>query len=659
MTFARHLALLAFFALAAVLMTWPLAPNLRVAMAHPADPAITSWILDWGYHALTHDPARLFHANIFHPLRYTFAFSENMLGVLLVLFPLFAAKVPLLMLHNLAILAGFATAGYAAALLGRHVTGSTAAGIAGGVFFAFVPWRFTHLTHLQHLWTLWLPLLVLALLRLRERPTRGRAIAFAAAFVMNGLTNLHWLAFGSTAAAVCVVVAACTGANRNRFAALAVTALAAGTFLLAPLLYPYSRAGKLYPLRGDAGETLHYSATPASWLIPSLHNRLYGPHFNDGSVDPERWAFPGILGPLLAAIGAVAFWRRSRLAVAIALALIVLGFLGSLGLHTPFGRLLFDFVPLFKGIRVPARWAMIAYLGISMLAAAGALTLARRRWISALLILLLLLELRAMPIRWYLTTGDTPQVYTWLAQQTVRTAVLELPPDQPNVYPAMFWSHLHHKPLLNGVSGFKPPHYARLEQEWAMTPVPPSFFARARSLGAGIVIVHEQRIGAAGQAALDEEVRHGRLTRIGQFGHDAVYALPALPLRRLEPVAASLAGELLHPVHWESVTGALTVEGRVAGRGADRVQRVLLRFDNDRTEYEAPVRNGTFRRVFAARPTNIRADTDLQVEIIARGGERKRLPQVWLRWGRPGERLQDAPLPQTADLGPYVVHRHE
>jgi hypothetical protein len=128
-----HAGAIVFFVLAAIVMTWPLAANLPLAAAHPGDPYITAWMLDWAFYALTHHPARLFHANIFHPLPLTFAFSENLLGIALVLAPLLALKVPLLLLHNLAILFGFASAGYAAALLGRYVTGSMTAGIAGGV----------------------------------------------------------------------------------------------------------------------------------------------------------------------------------------------------------------------------------------------------------------------------------------------------------------------------------------------------------------------------------------------------------------------------------------------------------------------------------------------------------------------------------------------
>src|SRR5688572_15259180 len=103
-----HAAVLLFFTAAAVAMTWPLAANLPLAMAHPGDPFIVTWILDWPFYAATHDGPRIFDGNIFHPLPLTLAFTENLLGISIVLLPLFLAGVPILTIYNFAILAGFA-----------------------------------------------------------------------------------------------------------------------------------------------------------------------------------------------------------------------------------------------------------------------------------------------------------------------------------------------------------------------------------------------------------------------------------------------------------------------------------------------------------------------------------------------------------------------
>ncbi|HVE72112.1 MAG TPA: hypothetical protein VNI54_12150 [Thermoanaerobaculia bacterium] len=598
----RHLGILAFFMAAAVAMTWPLAPNLDVAVAHPGDPFINAWILDWEWYALTHGGAALFQGNIFHPLPYTIAFSENLLGILLVLVPLFVAKAPILVIYNVAVLLGYALSGYAMALLGRALTGSTWAGIAAGVFFTFVPWRFSHLTHLQHLWTLWLPLMLLALLRIRDRKT---AALFALAFVMNGLTNLHWLAFGSVtiAGALVIVAVSFRAPERARnplpeaktFLVRASLAMLIGSLALIPILIPYWKAGRLYGLRGDAGETLEYSGTLHGWTIASLHNRLYGPLTNDGSTNPEHWAFPGVLGIVLALIG---IWFATKRERNIALFFIVLGFLGSLGMHTIFGRLLFEYVPLFRGIRAPARWAMIVYLGMAILIAYAA---ARRRWIAVVLTFALLFELRAAPIRWYLTTGETPPVYRWLATRDVKS-VLEVPIAQSNAYEYLYFATVHHKPLVNGVSGFLPPGYDDLG---------------AMMSKAELILVHD-----------DTPIGDPRAVRTPQ----SPYVLE-------------------HPVHWEEITGALDV----SGHGDAPLRFATLYFDNRTERIEAAVDGSRFSAHIAERPAGIRADTDLQVEIVdARGTHR--LQQVWLRWRRPGEKLQQSQLPQTADLGPYLVH---
>ena len=629
----RHLALLALFAALAIVMTWPLLPNLRYAVPHPGDPYIMTWVLDWDVWSFAHRPLGLFQANVFHPLPYTLAFTENVVGIALVLLPLFALGLAPLTIYNLATLLGFALSGYAAALLGRHVTGSMLAGIAGGIFFAFVPWRFTHLTHLQHLWTLWLPLLVLALLRLMERTTPARTAALAAAFAMNGLTNLHWFAFGSLAIALCTLVCACFAADWKRFLGASAIAFACGLTIVAPVLHPYWRAGAIYHMRGDAGETLGYSATPGDWLIASEHNRLWGP-LNDGSVDPELWSFPGLLAPLLAVVAIVVMAKRprdERAAVNVGALLAALGFLGSLGLHTPFGRLLFEYLPPFHGIRVPARWAMVAYLGLAILVSIATALLARHRAIAGTICIALLLELRAAPIRYYLVAPEPSPVARWLATQPRGTVVAELPMDQEHVYRYLFDATAHHLPMIDGVSGFKPPDYAALEELAARSrPDSPELRSRLRARGATLLVVHGDQ-------------------------QDRVEFLATAGVPRTFPATAGIQGAMTHPLFWERVEGPLTIAGWASSPAG--IRSIAFLFDNRRVRVPASIdASGHFDRTLPRRPDSIRADTDVVVEVLDGDGRRRLLPQAWLRWQNPGERLSDVQLPQTAELGKYRVH---
>jgi hypothetical protein len=298
---------------------------------------------------------------------------------------------------------------------------------------------------------------------------------------------------------------------------------------------------------------------------------------------------------------------------------------------------------------------MIAYLGIALLASGGAVLLARRAWAAALLAALMLLELRAAPIRWYLGTGRTPAVYRWLATLPHRGSVAELPLEQGSAYAAQFWSHLHRRPLVNGVSGFIPPHYAAMQAAWKQTPIPDSLFDTLRAREATIVLVHRDRLGRRAAHVDDwlrRQVRRGLVTHAGDIENVGVYATHAsVQLPRLSPSASALQ----HTVHWELITGPLDVSGI-----APDASRVVLHFDNHLDSFEARVSGGRFHRRFEQRPRGVRADTDLQVEIIRRDGSRELLPQVWLRWRKDAEKLRPNQLPQTADLGPYLVHpRHE
>jgi hypothetical protein len=142
--------------------------------------------------------------------------------------------------------------------------------------------------------------------------------------------------------------------------------------------------------------------------------------------------------------------------------------------------LLYEWVPGFDGLRVPARFVVMMHLAVSVFAGYGLAWLLGRiqsSWKRPLLgsgfALLVLIEYASFPISMpSVPVGhDFPQVYTWLAQQPGDFAVLEIPlPTRPEEVsqnaPYVYFSAYHWKKLVNGYSGFIPPGYTRLyEQE--------------------------------------------------------------------------------------------------------------------------------------------------------------------------------------------------
>jgi hypothetical protein len=624
------------FVVLSIAFTWPLAPNLSTAVADPGDPLINIWILDWDWWATFHQPLSLFHANAFHPARYSLAFSENLYAIAVLLFPLRAVGVGPVAAYNVAMLAGFAFCGFAAYLLGLRLTGSWAAGMAAGVFYAFVPFRFVHLSHLQHVWGGWLPLMLVALLAFHERPTSKRAWLLAAAFVLNGLTNIHYLFFGALA----IGVTAALVIPRAQWKTLAVPMLAAALVLL-PFLYPYAVVAKLYGMQRTAEEVLRYSATPRDWL--------------PGATEAEKRLWPGGLSLIVAALAFVVA-RRERAKLGLALLWIAIGFAGSLGLHFVFHEFLFGAVPGFRAIRAPARWAVIAYIGLAILIALFTAGLRRDRWVVPVAFVL---SLWSAPLLWFLIDPKTPPVYTWLAQQKV-SAIAELPMDVlSSDYEYMLHATVHRQRFANGVSGFSPPvrdELSRLSRELPDAPLTEAL----RRHGIELLIVHSDRYGGEESARmrlwLQREMDRGGLRYVGRFdaktGADWVFSTKGgkgpfpnelgVFLAGGATCTDSIAGTLVFPPGGHPYRGgAAEFYGWASSpRG---VAKVDLWFDNRRVRYPTRLSPLSEKRCpgppamrfevsFPSRPENVRRDTDVLVEVTDRSGAEAVFESRWISW---------------------------
>lgn len=645
-TTRQHAIAFLLFVLLAVAMTWPLARVLDRAVAYPGDPYINTWILDWDWYATFHRPLSLFDANIFYPSRDSLAFSENLYGIALVLFPFRAAGISPIAAHNVAMLGGFALSGFAAYLLGHLITRNAMAAFVSGVFYAFVPYRFTHLSHVQHVWGLALPLMLCALLWYEQKPNWNRSALFAAAFLFNGLCNIHSLLFGSIAIAIPWVVV------RPRFMPLAILTFASAAALIL-FLRPYFEVERLYGMHRSWSETMGFSARPSDWLVSNFHSHLYAPLRNP-NIDPERWLFPGMLA---IAIGCIALTTKERRSLVIALGWLTLGFVGSLGLHTFFHRFLFSHVPGFGAIRVPARWASVAHVGLAMLVALGAAKLAgRRAWVCFLLAAAFLVELQSAPIRWYMSVPDVPPVERWVAQAKPR-ALVELPIFPDSEYAVMLHATAHHRPMVNGISGFTPPisaHISDLAHEWSDRLVP-----ELHRLGVTHLIVHADAFDDHGRAWLAQAVERGELGLMrkfdaGIFG-DWLFSIgirgPVTP-----ELAAMLRGE---PVYSETTFGVLDRplpeetlrEGAVASGFAFSpygIRAVNLLVNNGAVRLPTELRedaalkrqfpwyDATTRPRFVAkfpeRPPGVWMITDMQPEIIDGRGKRTLLEDRWISW---------------------------
>ncbi|HYC63068.1 MAG TPA: hypothetical protein VEK79_26240 [Thermoanaerobaculia bacterium] len=667
----QHATAAVAFIVMSVAMTWPLARNLDRAVSDPGDPYITTWILDWGWWATFRAPLSLFHANAFHPAEYSLAFSENMYGIAMLLFPLRAIGVSALAAHNIALLAGFVFSGFGAYLLGQRLTGSWIAGMAAGVFYAFVPFRFTHLPHLQHIWGGWLPLLLVALLAYARTPTRRRAWIFAAVFVMNGLTNVHYLFFGALASAITAALLI----PRSQWRELAI-ATGGALLILGPFLYPYAAVADMYGMLRPRAEVAGYSAQLRDWLPGRV-------------TEPERRLYPGALA-YVAALLALVIARKQKAQLSLALLWMAIGVFGSLGLNFVFHEFLYGAMPGFRALRVPARWAVIAYIGMAMLIALLTAALARRnRWIALVVPVMFFATLWAAPIRWYLTDPKPAEVDRWLATQPVR-AIAQIPLDDgASEYEYLFRATVHHRPMINGVSGFAPPGRDRLGAMSKETPVPDAFLDALAKSGVELLIVHADSLGERAPVIhewLRRELDRGRIGFVRRFHSPRAgswvfrLGVPRVPRSTSEYLGGSTASSPRGtPRYPEELRGTQQLQDFLAGQptcsagtmGAldfppprlrfdhsaifsgwamspHGIQSVDLWFDNRTVKLPAQLSQDPFLALrcprdkhlartryvgqFIGRPGNIRRRTDVQVEVTDGRGEKTVFDNRWITW---------------------------
>ena len=759
---AREAAVFAFYLALAIAMTWPLARLLPVGLADLGDPILNTWILDWVCHALTHAPLDLYNAPIYYPGHYALAHSENMVGVALLVLPFHAAGVSPIAVYNIAMLIGFALSGYGAFVLARLITRSTTAALVAGVIYAFVPFKIDHLSHVQIITSGWIPLLLAAVIAYWRTPSTKAAIWITGAFVMNGLTNVHYFLFGSLTALITIVALAYMDPRRDRrFWATLAAALVIGGLILAPFLLPYRILAKEYGMVRSEGEARSGSAPLASWLYATPSVLVYGKLGAPEMHRHEMQLFPGLVALFLAAIGLChpersrGIWvgwgappepQVPRLALGMTVAIVLcavftwlgiitdriewtvaghrimsfdsadvpatlllillvirfarpsvhadrwlgaiwvaIGVVGSMGMNAFFHAFLYRRIGIFAAVRAPVRWAIIAYVGIAVLAAMGVVALLRsgarlRRALPVLLIALTAIDLWPVP-RWEMAVPTVAPVYRWLGHTKI-APLIELPMGGGSEFTFLLGSMHHHLPQFNGVSTFTAPIPSKLRVKSDALEYDDEFLSLLERNHCRLIVVHVHALGegsAKTRAWLSARLNDGRLAYVRSFDHeiggDFVFAVTRnfrdwqrftepntpdgaghLPRQKL---ARMLAGETTHsnaimaviesPQPGELVRGGLHVRGwtlspftikRVTlliGGGATRIDLPLIDERPDVKSrfhwYYFTPRPG-FETLVPERPRWMRRSTDLQIEIEDEGGQVTRTADVVFDWER-------------------------
>jgi len=545
----------AFYATAAVLLTWPLfrRPASTVVSA-AADVLLTVWILAWDVHALVTRPLELFHANIFYPARYTLALAEHLLGNLPAFAPVYLLTGNPVLAHEATLLASFVIAGLAMAAYVLHWTRDGGAALAAGFLYAFAPFRLWQMIELHYIAIQWLPLVALAIdLVLHGARPRAAAVGLAGVVLVSSLCS-YYVGYATFLLAAIYTASAVRARGRPAMARLALVAVAlvaaAGVVALVSVPYLYLRRAGIIP---DYAANGFASLGFIGMAVYGLFGQLAFYVLSQRGPVPEFLTYTGLALALVGILRRRGHPRGGLLAVA------VLGLLLSLGhvLAAPWTRpiplpyaWLAAVVPGFSSMRLPQRFGALVTLATAAFAGFGLATLRRAlmtrgrggaaRVLPALVILLLAVEVRPPPITpATLPVGPAiPPAYGWLAAHGEGAALLELPTAalflERQAF-AMYYSTAHWLPLANGYSAYPPHPYVDIIGTLEQMPRADALDAILAALPVRWVLVHREAILPSWWPRW-EVVLEPRLQRVAEFGEAVLFEVPARPPDARGPV---------------------------------------------------------------------------------------------------------------------------
>lgn len=454
-----------------MVISWPQVLHPTQVMNH-FDPYFSIWRLGQVAHALTRWPMRLFDANIFFPAKATLTYSDATLleGVLGA--PLLWAGVSPSLTYNLLLYFGIVASGVAMFVLARHLTRATAPALVAVAVFTMLPYRIEHLMHLELQWSFFIPLALWSVHRTAESGRWQYGLLTGLFVWLQFLACIYYGVFLSLALIVFVPLLLTLEGHvpARKFLPPLIGGGLMAILLTLPYVLPYVESSRSVGARPEF-EISRYSASVVSYFATTELNRLWG-WTSELLGGPELRLFPGLIALILAGLS-VRHPRRRTVLLYVATTLVVAEL--SRGLNSPLYRLLLGQISALQGFRALARFGMIVGLGVSILAAFGVQALMLRSpshsrwrlWLVPLTIVVLTLEYsnHAIPLSWSVSAKPAPAYE--VMQHAEQGAMVEFPMPKLHNMPGLdpyyqSWSIWHHRPLLNGYSGFYPVEYGAL-----------------------------------------------------------------------------------------------------------------------------------------------------------------------------------------------------
>ena len=611
----QHGALLLVFSAVAFVWTWPLGSHLFSRIPHdPGDPILNTYLLWWNARAVPFTET-WWNPPFFFPMTGALALSEHLAGLSIVSSPIQWLGGSPILAYNVCLLASYALSAWFTCLLVYRLTGSLVGSVCAGLAYGFAPIRAGQIAHLQVLTSQWLPLQLLAMHAYVEDGGRKWLWIAGAAWLVQGMSNGYYLLFGPVLIALWLAWFPRWRENPTRGFALGASLIVA-SLPFVPILLEYREVQGSLGLSRGAEEIAALGAEPGSFLNPPALLAFWP---SRSGWTTEHHLFPGatVLIVMAAVIASVVI-RPSRLKAvttraplffyAIAAILMALFALGPGEPSSPWRVVRPYFwltlLPGYEGLRVPARFAMFSTLCTAVVVGVAVAHVRRIRagWRSAVAATIIATGLVVDGWTEPLPLIPPPGRLT-LTGVPPNAAILELPPDDRLLsLHAMHRALSHHHPLVNGYSGYVPPHYEilgatiRRDDPSAMIEL-----ARGRPL---VALVSEQFDPHGDIRRLVQSIPG--VSRVGSGNAGAIYVIPPQPRERVASSGSELrvSSSLLDRAHvlldFGTARTVRTIEFRLRRRYLEVGGRVAVEKSMDGERWETVWEDWTGGRAMAA-----------------------------------------------------------
>lgn len=468
---------------AALIFTYPL---LLVADSHitykpDGDQLFLLSLLEWERITLFTRPDQLFIGNFYFGSGGALFGSDLLLGLLPIYAPIAWITQNPVLAYSLTHIGAYVLNAAAMYMAVLALTGSRSGALTAGAVFAFGPLQLAYASHLQLLAAWWLPLVLLFGLRFRRK---GHWVDFGLSTLMVWIQFATAVHLGVIAAFVYTAfVLAPTVRNTmvNREIRTCLPLIAAAVVVsipFIPIVQGYLAFSDAWKADRDITEVQFWSVQLRDYLSPTGRLRWHDLLAERFPVPRgERRVFPGVIPPMMAILGVTAgllrpnIEKRSlRTTTVVLLVLGISAVLFSLGpnwkrheivsdIDLPY-RLLFENLPVFRAIRVVARFSLLAHFSIAVLAGIGVAAIAQRsprRWLTTPLI-----GFVAVALILFESWPEPLPVFSIPANRHLETALREAGPGPTLFVPVTgnaeiprLWmaTRIGAGPLVNGYSG--------------------------------------------------------------------------------------------------------------------------------------------------------------------------------------------------------------